>query len=197
MELAEEIKKRIYDQAIVIMPDIINVAGFINHQVDMELMWEVGKVLASRFQDKAPDKILTVEASGIAPSCFASYFLKIPMVYAKKKSPKTLGSDVYFREAYSKTRGETIPLAISRRYLNRGERVVILDDFLASGTSALALIDMIEEAGGEFSGFGVIIEKVFEGGRENLARAGVGEEDIFSMVKIKRLDEDRSKIEFL
>ncbi len=197
MELAEEIKKRILDQAMVIMPDIINVAGFINHQVDMELMWEVGKALASRFKEKNLDKVLTVEASGIAPSCFASYFLKVPMVYAKKKSPRTLGDDVYSRETYSKTRGEAIPLAVSKRYLGEGEKIVILDDFLATGTTAIALIEMIEEAGGEFCGLGVIIEKIFEGGRENLIKGGVKDEDMFSLVKIRRLDKDSSKIEFL
>jgi xanthine phosphoribosyltransferase len=157
----------------------------------------VGKAFASTFRGREPDKVLTVEASGIAPACFTSYFLKVPMVYAKKKLPKTLGDDVYFRDVLSKTRGESIPLAISKRYLRRGEKVVILDDFLATGNTALALTEMIEEAGGEFSGFGVIIEKVFEGGRKNLIKAGLTDEDIFSLVKIKRLDEDRSKIEFL
>ncbi len=179
MELKEKIRERIKKDAIIVEPNIINVAGFINHLVDMEIMNEIGIDFAEKFPSAT--KVLTVEASGIPPACFTAFHLKVPMLYAKKKLPKTLGSDVYFREAYSVTRGEKIPLAISKRYLNENDRVLIVDDFLASGSTCIALIDMVKEAKAELCGYCAIIEKCFEGGRDRLKI------EPYTLVKIKSI----------
>jgi xanthine phosphoribosyltransferase len=181
MELKDTLEERVRKDAIIVEPNMINVAGFINHLVDMEIMDEIGTFFAERFPSAT--KVLTVEASGIPPACFTAFHLKVPMLYAKKKLPNTLGSDVYFREAYSPTRGERIPLAISKRYLSEKDKILIVDDFLASGATCLALIDMIGEAGAELCGYCAIIEKCFEGGRERLR----GIVDPYTIVKVKSI----------
>ena len=188
MEIKELLKKKIMEDAIIIKPDIINVAGFINHQVDVRLMLELARLFVDRFKSYRPNKILTVEASGIIPAGMVAYLLGVPLVYAKKKLPSTLGKEeeVYSRNVYSKTRGERIPLAISRAYLHEEDRMLIIDDFLASGGSALGLIDIIHEAEAEICGYGGVIEKVFEGGRRKIEDKGIG---VFSIIKIESIED--------
>jgi len=181
MELQERIIERIKRDAVIVEPNIINVAGFINHLVDMEIMDDIGFAFAEKFPSAT--KVLTVEASGIPPACFTAFHLKVPMLYAKKKLPKTLGSEVYFREAYSVTRGERIPLAISKRYLSESDNILIVDDFLASGSTCLALIEMVKEAKAKLCGYCAIIEKCFEGGRENLKDLV----EPYTLVKVKSI----------
>jgi len=178
------LEEKMKSESVIVSDTMISVSGFINHMVDMKLMDNVGRIFASRFEDMTPTKVLTVEASGIPPASFTAFHLGVPMLYAKKKLPSTIGLDVYFREVRSVTRGEIIPLTISKRYLNDGDRILIVDDFLASGSTCLALIDMIAEAGAKLCGFCAIIEKSFEGGGKKLLDRGV---DIFCPVRIRDL----------
>ena len=187
-DLTKVLEERIKKDSTIVSKNMINVAGFINHQVDMKIIDAIGKLFANKFENERINKVLTVEASGIPPACFTAYYLNTPMLYAKKKLPKTLGSDVYFREAYSVTRGENIPLAISKKYLNERDRVLIVDDFLASGATCVAMVDMLKEAKATFCGFCAIIEKVFESGRARLKENDIN--DVYSIVKIKNMNEE-------
>ena len=152
---------------------ILKVDGFINHQVDPALMDECGRELASRFARVAATKVLTAEISGIAPALKTASHLGIPVVYARKTKPVTMPDQVFLTLAPSHTKGRTVELMVSPEYLGSQERVLIIDDFLATGQTILGLVRLAEAAGAKVVGVGTLIEKVFEGGRELLAPLGV------------------------
>jgi len=185
MDVKNLLKNKIISDAIIVKPSLINVSKFINHQIDMNLMYDISTFFVEHFKDKKPNKILTVEASGIIPAGLVAYFMGLPLVYAKKKSPITLGGDVYSRKIFSTTRGEDVPLAISKAYLNENDNILIIDDFLSSGGSVLGLVDILNEARTNIVGFGVIIEKGFEQGRSRIEEMGI---DVFSLIRIKSIE---------
>ncbi len=157
------------------------------------LMDECGKEFARLFADTPPAvKILTAEISGIAPALMAGKYLQLPVVYARKKKPITMPSDVYITVAPSHTKGINTELIVSPEYLGRDEKVLIIDDFLASGQTIAGLVRLAEVAGAEIVGIGTLVEKTFEGGRDLLTPPlGV---PIHSLVSISSLDD--GKIEF-
>jgi xanthine phosphoribosyltransferase len=165
---------------------ILKVDGFINHQVDPQLMNACGKELARLFKDVGASKILTAEISGIAPAVLAAYHMGLPVVYARKHKPITMPDQVFLTLAPSHTKGRTVELIVSPEYLAGGEKVLIIDDFLASGATILGLARLAEAAGAKIVGIGTLIEKVFEGGREVLSPLGVRVE---ALARIQSMDE--------
>ena len=162
------LKERILKDGKNLGGGILKVDRFINHQVDPMLMDECGKEFARLFADTPAVKILTAEISGIAPALMAGKNLKLPVVYARKKKPVTMPSEVYITVAPSHTKGINTELIVSPEYLDRGEKVLIIDDFLASGQTIAGLVRLAEVAGAEIVGIGTLVEKTFEGGRDLL-----------------------------
>lgn len=165
---------------------ILKVDSFINHQVDPVLMDECGKEFARRFAHIGATKVLTAEISGIAPALMAARHLEVPVVYARKHKPVTMPDQVYLTIAPSHTKGNIVELIVSPEFLAGGEKVLIIDDFLASGATIAALVRLAQTAGAEVVGIGTLIEKIFEGGRELLGAANV---PIESLVTITAMDE--------
>jgi len=152
---------------------ILKVDGFINHQVDPALMDACGKEFARRFNHVGATKILTAEISGIAPALTTAQHLGLPVVYARKHKPITMPDQVFLTLSPSHTKGRIVELIISPEYLAGGERVLIIDDFLATGATILGLVRLAQTAGATLVGIGALIEKTFEGGRALLAHLGV------------------------
>jgi xanthine phosphoribosyltransferase len=152
---------------------ILKVDGFINHQVDPQLMDACGREFAERFKNLGATKVLTAEISGIAPALLTALHLKLPVVYARKTKPVTMPDQVFLTLAPSHTKGRTIELIVSPEFLAEGDRVLIIDDFLATGQTILGLVRLAQAAGAEVLGIGALIEKTFDGGRELLSSVGV------------------------
>jgi xanthine phosphoribosyltransferase len=171
---------------------ILKVDGFINHQVDPALMDACGKELASRFSKVSATKVLTAEISGIAPALMTALYLGLPVVYARKNKPITMPDQVFLTLAPSHTKGRMVELIVSPEYLAGHERVLIIDDFLASGATILGLVHLAQTAGASVVGVGALIEKAFEGGREALKPVGV---PIESLVCVTSLDDGQITIE--
>ncbi len=152
---------------------ILKVDGFINHQVDPELMEACGREFARLFAGVGARRILTAEISGIAPALMTARYLNVPVVYARKKKPVTMSDTVYLTVAPSHTKGVMTELIVSPDFLPREEPVLIIDDFLASGATIMGLVRLIQAAGAPLVGVGALIEKEFEGGREALAYLNV------------------------
>lgn len=170
MKLLEE---RILKEGQNLGGGILKVDGFINHQVDPELMYNCGKELAHRFMASGATCILTAEISGIAPAIMTGAFMKIPVIYARKHKPITMSEQAFLTLAPSHTKGRTVELIVSAEYLNREQKVLIIDDFLASGATILGLVRLIEVAGAELVGIGTLIEKCFEAGRTSLSHLDI------------------------
>jgi len=147
---------------------ILKVDNFINHQMDSELMFHCAEEFLRLFADRGITKILTVEASGIAPAVLAGYLAKVPVVFAKKATPKTMNSH-YVTKVHSFTKDRDYDVLVSREYLNAGDRVLFIDDFLACGNAALGMADLCAQAGADLVGMGFLVEKSFQGGRAKIA----------------------------
>jgi len=181
----EPLQKRIEKEGKSLPGGILKVDPFINHQVDPTLMKGCGKALAELFEPTKPTKILTAEISGIAPALMTAYFLDVPVVFARKHKPITMPDTVYLTVAPSHTKGQTVELIVSPEYLGAGERVLIIDDFLASGATIAGLVRLAQTAGAKIVGIGTLIEKTFEEGRERLSSLNV---PIEALVSIAALD---------
>jgi xanthine phosphoribosyltransferase len=169
----QELKDRILQEGKNLGGGILKVDGFINHQVDPALMDACGKEFARRFRDIGATKVLTAEISGIAPALTTAYHLGLPVVYARKSKPITMPDQVFLTLTPSHTKGRTVELIVSPEFLAGGERILLIDDFLASGATILGLVRLAQTAGAEIVAIGALIEKSFEGGREVLAELGV------------------------
>jgi len=188
----KELQERILREGKNLGNGILKVDGFINHQVDPQLMDACGRELAQRFKNVGATKILTAEISGIAPALTTAFHLGLPVVYARKHKPITMPDQVFLTLSPSHTKGRTVELIVSPEYLAGGERVVIIDDFLASGATILGLVRLANAAGANIVGIGALIEKAFEGGREALAHLGV---PIESLACILSMDGDQFTFE--
>lgn len=169
----DKLKQRILSEGRNLGHGILKVDGFINHQVDPQLMLEAGRALAERFRGAGATKVLTAEISGIAPALTTGLALGIPVVYARKSKPITMPDAVFLTTAPSHTKGRQVELMVSPEYLGPGERVLIIDDFLATGQTIAALVRLAVAAGATVVGIGTVIEKTFEGGRDLLTGLGV------------------------
>lgn len=157
---------------------ILKVDGFINHQVDPLLMDACGKEFSRRFNNIGATKILTAEISGIAPAITTGFHMGLPVVYARKTKPVTMPDQVFLTLTPSHTKGRTVELIVSPEFLAGGERILIIDDFLASGATILGLVRLAQAAGAHIVGIGTLIEKNFEGGRDALSYLNVPVESL-------------------
>src|SRR5574337_481705 len=169
----DTLKRRILAEGKNLGGGILKVDGFINHQVDPQLMDACGREFTARFRHINATKVLTAEISGIAPALTTALHLGVPVVYARKTKPITMPDQVYLTLAPSHTKGRMVELIVSPEYLANNEKVLIIDDFLASGQTILGLARLAEAAGSKIVGVGALIEKIFEGGREALKPLGV------------------------
>jgi xanthine phosphoribosyltransferase len=172
------LKERILREGKNLGNGILKVDGFINHQVDPVLMDACGKEFARRFQKVGASKVLTAEISGIAPALTTALHLGLPVVYARKHKPITMPDQVFLTLTPSHTKGRTVELIISPEYLEGGERVLVIDDFLATGATILGLVRLAQTAGAKIVGIGALVEKTFEGGRAALSYLGVPVESL-------------------
>ena len=181
----ELLKQRIKEQGQNLGGGILKVDGFINHQVDPVLMDACGQEFARIFANVGATKILTAEISGIAPAVFAGRHMNLPVVYARKSKPVTMPDQVFLTLAPSHTKGRIVELIISPEYLAGGERVLIIDDFLASGATILGLVRLAETAGAKLVGIGALIEKTFEEGRIMLGGLDVPVRSLVSVTSME------------
>jgi len=182
------LQDRIHKEGKNLGNGILKVDGFINHQVDPVLMDACGRELAHRFRDVGATKVLTAEISGIAPALMTAMYLNLPVVYARKHKPITMPDQVFLTLAPSHTKGRNVELIVSPEYLRQGERVLIIDDFLASGATILGLVRLAQTAGATIVGIGALVEKIFEEGRKNLEHLNV---PIESLVRIQAMTDDQ------
>lgn len=187
----KELKDRIQQDGQILGNGILKVDSFVNHQVDAILMDKCGKEFARRFANCGATKVLTAEISGIAPALTTALHLGLPVVYARKTKPITMPDQVYLTLAPSHTKGRMVELIISPEYLANGEKVLIIDDFLASGATILGLVRLAEAAGAKIVGIGALIEKTFEGGRDALKSVSVPVESLACISSL-----DNGKITF-
>ncbi|MDN5361835.1 MAG: xanthine phosphoribosyltransferase [Moorella sp. (in: firmicutes)] len=192
MSVVELLKEKIRQEGRVISDDVLKVDSFLNHQIDPVLMLQVGEEFAHRFSDAGITKVLTVEASGIAVALMTGLSLRVPVVFAKKKQPSTMEGDTYCGRVRSFTKEEIIDIVVAGSYLGPADRVLIIDDFLASGEAVRGLLKIINQAGATLVGVGTVIEKVFQTGGEALRDQGLRVE---SLVQIGSLA--GGEIEFL
>jgi len=184
----KELQERILRDGQVLAGGILKVDSFVNHQVDPLLMDACGKEFARRFAYLGATKVLTAEISGIAPALTTAIHLGLPVVYARKTKPITMPDQVYLTLAPSHTKGRMVELIVSPEYLAHGEKVLIIDDFLASGQTILGLARLAEASGSKIVGIGALIEKTFEGGRDALKALGV---PIESLARITAMEDGR------
>ena len=184
----KELEERILRDGRSLGGGILKVDGFVNHQVDPLLMDACGKEFAQLFASVGATKVLTAEISGIAPALTTAIHLGLPVVYARKHKPVTMPDQVYLTLAPSHTKGRMVELIVSPEYLANGERVLIIDDFLASGQTILGLVRLAEASGAKVVGIGALIEKLFEGGRDALKKLGL---PVYSLACITSMDDDK------
>jgi xanthine phosphoribosyltransferase len=164
----QALKDRIRSEGKYLGDGILKIDGILNHQMNPNLIRDMGQEIANRFRHEKPTRILTAEVSGIAPALMAALALDIPIVYARKHKPVTMYGPIFLETAPSHTKGGEVNLMVAAEYLPEGEHVLIVDDFLASGKTLLALARMVREARCTIAGVAVVVEKAFETGRESL-----------------------------
>ncbi|MBR6314178.1 MAG: xanthine phosphoribosyltransferase [Clostridia bacterium] len=158
--------------------DILKVDSFLNHQMDIDLLNEIGKEFYRLYQDCEVNKILTIEASGIGIACITAQYFHCPVLFAKRTKTKNIAAAVYKTEVKSYTHGTTYDVIVSKEFLRKGDRVLIIDDFLAEGNALAGLVDLCRQAGAEVAGCGIAIEKAFQPGGARLRDAGVRVESL-------------------
>lgn len=182
MKLLEE---RICREGLILPGNVLKVDMFLNHQIDVKLITEMGKEFYHIFSQESITKILTVEASGIPIACAAAAFFDVPVVFAKKGQRKNMGPDFYTAEVFSFTKGSEYTMHVSKNYLSAADRVLIIDDFLANGAALTGLTDILAQSGASLAGVGIAIEKVFQGGGEKFRSRGI---PISSLAMIESMD---------
>ncbi|PJF23130.1 MAG: xanthine phosphoribosyltransferase [Phototrophicales bacterium] len=183
----QALKERILKEGQNLGNGILKIDSLLNHQIYPDLMREMGEVMAAQFSHLKIDRILTAEISGIAPALLTGMVLNVPVVYARKKKPITMAGPVFLETAPSHTKGGDVPLLVSAEFLKEGESVLIIDDFLASGKTLMALARIIQSAKANLVGVGVVVEKAFEGGREAMRQAGY-DIPIYALATITSMD---------
>ncbi len=182
MKLLED---RIKKEGKIFPGNIVKVDGFINQKIDIALLKEIGKEFCLLFGDSNVNKIVTIEASGIAFACAAAMEIGCDVVFAKKSGHKNIGNDVYTEKVVSYTKGIEYDIVISKEHISKDDRVLIIDDFLAQGNAAKGLVNMVRSSGAEVMGVGIVIEKGFQPGREILREMGVRVESLAIIEKIE------------
>ncbi|MCM1284671.1 MAG: xanthine phosphoribosyltransferase [Acetobacter sp.] len=189
----ELLKQKILSEGEVYEGNILKVDGFLNHRIDVPFMKEVGREFHRRFKDMGVNKILTIEASGIAIGALVAQEFECPLVFAKKTKTKNIAGDVYTSKVESFTHGTTYDIIVSKRFLDKNDKVLIVDDFLAVGNALNGLIDLVNDSGAELIGCGVVIEKGFQHGGDKLREKGVKVE---SLAIVESMDHINSTVYF-
>ncbi len=182
----ELLKQRILKDGIVKEGNVLKVDSFLNHQMDINLFAEFGKEFKRRFKDKEINKILTIEASGIGIACIVAQSFNVPVVFAKKTKTKNIAGEVYTTKIESFTHNKMYDIIVSKKFLNKNDRILIIDDFLANGCALLGLSQLVKDSGATLVGAGIIIEKGFQNGGELIRNSGVRVE---SLAIIDKMDE--------
>lgn len=172
------LEEKILAEGEVYPGNILKVAGFLNHQIDVDFLMKMGKEIADLYQDTKIDKIVTIEASGIAIAVAAAAYMHVPVVFAKKNKTTNILADVYSAPVRSYTHNTEYTVVISKEHLHPGEKILLVDDFLAIGNALNGLMQIIDQAGGETVGIAVAIEKGFQGGGDALRAKGVRVESL-------------------
>ena len=181
----ESLEARILKDGYVLGENILKVDSFLTHQVDLHLMKEIGDVFAARFKNAGITKVVTIEASGIAPALYTADALGVPMIFAKKSKNTTMNEGILTAEVFSFTKQVTNTVSIASKYLSEKDKVLIVDDFLANGRAAKGLVEIVEQAGAKVEAVGIVIEKSFQEGRGLLEEAGI---PVFSLARLERFE---------
>lgn len=187
------LEERIRMDGIVKPGNVLKVDSFLNHQMDVELFGEMGKEFYRLFRDCKVNKILTIEASGIGIACVAAQYFQVPVVFAKKSQSINLDGEQYVAKVESFTHKCVYDVIVAKKFLKEGDRVLIIDDFLANGCAVAGLIDLVKAAGAAVEGVGIAIEKGFQDGGRLLRSKGIRVE---SLAIVESMDERTGKIQF-
>lgn len=182
------LENMILEKGTILPGNILKVDNFINHMIDSELYMEMGKEFYEEYKNKNITKILTLEVSGIAMAFAAAVFFKVPVLFAKKSVSMTLGSNVYRSSVYSYTKDRKFDIMVDKRFIEPGENILIIDDFLANGEALNGLIDLVDQAGANVSGIGIGIEKAFQPGGKLIRDRGY---KILSLARIEKFEDGR------
>lgn len=185
MKLLED---KIVKDGKVFPGNILKVDSFLNHQIDVSFLCDLGKEFYARFKDCGVNKILTIEASGIGIACLTAQFFNVPVLFAKKNKTKNIAADVYTSKVASFTHGVTYDIIVSKEFLHPNDKVLIIDDFLAKGQALLGLIDLVQSAGAQIAGAGIVIEKAFQEGGKMIRDQGIRVE---SLARIESMDHEK------
>lgn len=186
----KELEEKIIKEGKVIGKDILKVDGFINHQVDSDFMYKIGDEFRKYFENHHITKIFTIESSGIAPALMTAYHMRLPLVILKKQSSKVLNEEILSTPVHSFTKDVTYELTLSKKFINKDDRILLIDDFLAQGEASMGAARLIEKANAKLSGIGIIIEKSFQPGRKKLEEKGY---DVYSLARISSLENNEIK----
>ena len=178
------LEQKILAEGIVLSEEVLKVDSFLNHQIDPVMMQQIGQEFARLFKDAGITKIITIEASGIAPAVMAGLELGVPVIFARKYQSLTLKDDLYRSKVFSFTKQTERTIAISKKHINAADKGLVIDDFLANGQAALGLADLIHQAEASVVGIGIVIEKSFQPGRDILLEKGYRVE---SLARVKSL----------
>ena len=193
-----ELEERILADGVVKAGGVLKVDAFLNHQCDVTLFDRMGEEWARLFAGECIDKILTIEASGIGIACVAArHFGNVPVVFAKKAASINLDGEVYSTSIYSFTKQKEFPVIVGKRFLTAGERVLILDDFLANGCALEGLVTLCDMANVEVAGIGIAIEKAFQGGGDKLREKGYRVESLARIALMDVSEDGAPRIEFV
>lgn len=165
-EILKLLEERIRKDGEVLDGDVLKINSFLNHQVDPQLMMEVGKEFQRLFKDSGVTKVLTCEASGIAPGVMTAYCLNVPMVFARKKKPSTLNDAVYWADVFSYTKKVNNKICVEEKFLDPNDKILIIDDFIAHGEAVKGMINIAQQAGCDIVGVGAVVAKDFQGGTD-------------------------------
>lgn len=190
MKLLEE---RIRKDGTIRGTEVLKVDRFLNHQMDIGLINEIGKEFKRLYGDCGVNKILTIEASGIGIACITAQFFNVPVIFAKKNKTKNIAGDVYTSKVESFTHGKVYDIIVSKEFLGPEDRVLLIDDFLANGSALQGLINLVRDAGATLVGAGICVEKAFQPGGDLIRSMGVRGE---SLARVKSMDEATNSIEF-
>ncbi len=189
----ELLKERIRKDGKIKAGNVLKVDSFLNHQMDTDLFQEIGEEFKRRFSDVEINKILTIEASGIGIACVVAQQFHVPVVFAKKNQTKNIAGDVYTSKVESYTHGRTYDIIVSKEFLGKGDKVLLIDDFLANGKALEGLASLVKDSGAELVGAGIVIEKGFQVGGDLLRKQGIRLE---SLAIVESMDEESGEIVF-
>lgn len=181
----DKLKQMILDQGVVLSDDVLKVDAFLNHQVDPDLMMEIGKEFAKRFKGNDITRVWTVESSGIAPALMTAAALHVPMIFARKHKSLTLKDNLYTADVYSYTKKTTNRISIAKKYVHPDDKILMIDDFLANGQAVEGMLEIADQAGVDVVGAGIVIEKSFQPGGKELRDRGLHVESLARVASLK------------